>query len=207
LIILDFDGVLLDTERIAAAVWRRMLGDYRPHLRHGVVLRPDRTFDREALRHDLTDSVGSRETGRLWDEFERRNREEADLADTKIGVRPFLAHCRERGHRLAVASGNSLDWVDGHLRRLGIRSAFTSVNCAGPGVRTKPAPDTYLRALTSVPSSGSEALAVEDSYTGLAAARAAGLPAVWITDAPLSVAPPAPVSRRVRTLDELIGSV
>lgn len=207
LIVLDFDGVLLDTERIAVTVWRQLLDDYRPRLRHGVTVRPDRTLDREALRHDLTDSVGNRESRRLWDEFERRNREQADLTDTTTGVRPFLAHCRERGHRLAVASGNSLDWVEGHLLRLGIRSCFTSVNCAGPGVRTKPAPDTYLQALASAPSSTSEALAVEDSYTGLAAARAAGLPAVWITDAPPSTAPPAPVSRRVHTLDELIGSL
>jgi len=159
------------------------------------------------LRYDLTGSLGGRETRRLWDEFERRNREQVDLTDTKSGVRPFLAHCRERGHHLAVASGNSLDWVEGHLLRLGIRSCFTSVNCAGPGVRTKPAPDTYLRALASMPASSNEALAVEDSFTGLAAARAAGLPAVWITDAPPSAAPPAPVSRRVHTLDELIDSL
>jgi putative hydrolase of the HAD superfamily len=207
LIVLDFDGVLLDTERISVTVWNQLLSGYRPHLRRGVTVRPDRTLDRETLRHDLTDLVGYRETRRLWDEFERRNREQADLADAKTGVRPFLAHCREHGYRLAVASGNSRDWVEGHLLRLGIRSCFTSVNCVGPGVRAKPAPDTYLRALASGAPSPLESLAVEDSYTGLAAARAAGLPAVWVTDAPASTTPPAPVARRVQALDELIGSL
>ncbi|MGW2031555.1 HAD family hydrolase [Streptomyces spinosus] len=205
--VLDFDGVLLDTERIAVTVWRDLLHDHSPRSRLRPTVRPDGTLDREAWRRCLTDRLGGRGTRRLWGEFERRNREQADLADTKSGVRPFLAHCAERGHRLAVASGNALDWVEGHLARLGIRSCFASVNCAGPGVRTKPAPDTYLQALECAPSPGSQVLAVEDSYTGLAAAHAAGLPSVWLTDAPLPAVPPVPVSRRVRTLDELIGSL
>ncbi|MDV6287915.1 HAD-IA family hydrolase [Streptomyces sp. UP1A-1] len=142
----------------------------------------------------------------MWSEFERRNRARADLLDTGAGVRPFLAHCRDRGHRLAIASGNERDWVEGHLSRLGIRSAFASVHCAGPGVRTKPAPDTYLGALRAwAPRRTRGSLAVEDSYAGLAAARAAGLPAVWLTDAPRSAPSPGPVARRVRALDELIG--
>ncbi|MFF9488485.1 HAD family hydrolase [Streptomyces sp. NPDC014676] len=205
LIVLDFDGVLLDTERTSIAVWRRLLTDKALELRSGISVRPDRTLDRDMLRRDLLDTVGRRRTQALWDEFERLNRAEADLLDAGAGVRAFLAHCLERGHRLAVASGNGRDWVESHLERLGIRSAFGSVHCAGPGVRTKPAPDTYLGALRASPTDPHRALAVEDSYTGLAAARAAGLAAVWVTDAPDSTVPPGPVARRVRTLDELTG--
>jgi HAD superfamily hydrolase (TIGR01509 family) len=208
LIILDFDGVLLDTERTSITVWRQLLRDSSLELRGGPRVRLDGTLDRDALRRDLTDAVGRHRTRTLWSEFERRNRAQAGLLDARAGVRPFLAHCAERGHRLAIASGNGRDWVEGHLGRLGLRSSFVSVHCAGPGVRTKPAPDTYLGALRACapgPTRGS--LAVEDSYAGLAAARAAGLPAVWLTDAPRSTLPPDPVARRVRALDELIGSL
>lgn len=205
LIVLDFDGVLLDTERTSRAVWHRLLRDKAVELPRGISVRPDRTLDRDMLRRDLLDTVGRHRAQALWDEFERLNRAEADLLDAGAGVRPFLAHCRERGHRLAVASGNCRDWVESHLERLGIRPAFGSVHCAGPGVRTKPAPDTYLGALRASLTAPHQALAVEDSYTGLAAARAAGLDAVWVTDAPDSAVPPGPVARRVRTLDELIG--
>ncbi|MFD5804826.1 HAD family hydrolase [Streptomyces sp. NPDC048171] len=209
LIVLDFDGVLLDTERTGIDVWRDLLGDSAPEARGALSVRTDGTLDRDALRRDLTDALGRRRTRALWSEFERRNRARADLLDARPGVRPFLAHCRERGHRLAIASGNGRDWVEGHLHRLGIRSAFHSVHCAGPGVRTKPAPDTYLGALRACAPAGpaSGLLAVEDSYAGLAAAGTAGLPAVWLTDAPDSALPPGSVARRVRALDELIGTV
>ncbi|MEU6456819.1 HAD family hydrolase [Streptomyces sp. NPDC047065] len=209
LIVLDFDGVLLDTERTGIDVWRDLLGDGPPQARGALSVRTDGTLDRDALRRDLAGTLGRRRTRALWSEFERRNRARADLLDARPGVRPFLAHCRERGHRLAIASGNGRDWVEGHLHRLGIRSAFHSVHCAGPGVRTKPAPDTYLGALRACAPAGpcSGLLAVEDSYAGLAAAGTAGLPAVWLTDAPDSALPPGPVARRVRALDELIGTV
>ncbi|MFF9044815.1 HAD family hydrolase [Streptomyces parvulus] len=209
LIVLDFDGVLLDTERVGIDVWRDLLDDGPPPARDALSVRADGTLDRDVLRRGLTATLGRRRTRALWSEFERRNRVRADRLDARPGVRPFLDHCRERGHRLAVASGNGRDWVEGHLQRLGIRSAFHSVHCAGPGVRTKPAPDTYLRALHACAPAGpaSELLAVEDSYAGLAAADAAGLPAVWLTDAPGSALPPGPVARRVRALDELIGTL
>ncbi|MFF9342834.1 HAD family hydrolase [Streptomyces sp. NPDC014773] len=206
LVVLDFDGVLLDTEHTGIVVWRRLLEGEALEPRHGINVRPDLTLDRDGLRRDLVDAVGRRRTRALWEEFERLNRAEADLLDARTGVRPFLAHCLERGHRLAVASGNGRDWVEGHLERLGIRSVFGSVHCAGPGVRTKPAPDTYLGALRAALADPREALAVEDSHTGLAAAHTAGLAAVWVTDAPGSIAPPTPVAHRVRTLDELIGA-
>lgn len=205
-IVLDFDGVLLDTERTGIDVWRQLLREASLEPRGTLSVRPDGTLDRDTLRRGLTGTLGLRRTTALWAEFERRNRARADLLEARAGVRHFLAHCRERGHRLTVASGNCRDWVEGHLGRLGIRSAFHSVHCAGPGVRTKPAPDTYLGALRACapaePAAGP--LAVEDSYAGLAAADAAGLPAVWLTDAPRSTVPPGPVARRVRALDELI---
>ncbi|MER5739732.1 MULTISPECIES: HAD-IA family hydrolase [unclassified Streptomyces] len=205
LVVLDFDGVLLDTERTGIAVWRRLLEDEALELPRGISVRPDLTLDRDGLRRDLVDAVGRRRTRALWEEFERLNQAEADLLDAGTGVRRFLAHCLERGHRLAVASGNGRDWVESHLERLGILFLFGSVHCAGPGVRTKPAPDTYLGALRAALAHPREALAVEDSHTGLAAAHAAGLPAAWVTDAPGSATPPTPVAHRVRALDELIG--
>ncbi|MBD2818426.1 HAD hydrolase-like protein [Streptomyces parvulus] len=140
LIILDFDGVVLDTERTSITVWQELLRECSLEPLGGPRVRPDRTLDREALRRHLTEAVGRRRTRALWSEFERRNRARADLLDAGAGVRPFLAHCRDRGHRLAIASGNERDWVEGHLSRLGIRSAFASVHCAGPGCAPSPPP-------------------------------------------------------------------
>ncbi|MET8556354.1 HAD-IA family hydrolase [Streptomyces sp. NPDC004959] len=203
MIVLDFDGVLLDTEHIAVSVWRRLLRSGLPKPLD-LPVRPDGTLDRTELRVALDASVGLDRACSLWETFERENLALSSRADLMPGVLSFLRHCRSRGHRTAVASGNSRDWVESHLRRLGILDWFTPVSCADAGTKAKPAPDTYLHAVRHSGGPPSWGLAVEDSYAGLTAAHAAGLPVVWATGADHSATPPVPVARRVRTLDELI---
>jgi putative hydrolase of the HAD superfamily len=208
LIVLDFDGVLLDTEHISVRVWRHLIEHTGLRLRRPLPVRDDRTLDRDALWRELVEVSGPERSSRLWQEFERLNRGHAERAELMPGASAFLAHCRARGHRLAVASSNSRDWVEGHLRRLGIRPWFSAVSCADDDMPAKPAPDTYLHAVRRGGGRHcSWALAVEDSHAGLAAAHAAGLPAVWVTDAAPPARSPIPLFCQVRALDELTAAV
>jgi beta-phosphoglucomutase-like phosphatase (HAD superfamily) len=120
------------------------------------------------------------------------------------GVREFLLHCADSAHTLAVASANDAWWVERHLDRLGIRSSFAAVVCAGGPLRPKPYPDVYLRALAQTGADPVEAVAVEDSFAGLWSAFRAGVPAVWASGADVVPPPDLHVVRRVRTLAELI---
>ncbi|MEU5717637.1 HAD family phosphatase [Streptomyces sp. NPDC020403] len=88
-------------------------------------------------------------------------------------------------HRpLAVASNCPQEMVEGCLGRAGLLSHFAHVVVPGGEVRPKPEPDVYALAarLCGVPPE--EALAVEDSLTGMESARRAGLRVIGIGPRP-----------------------
>ena len=60
------------------------------------------------------------------------------------------------------------------LARLGILSRFDAIVCGDMVENRKPAPDPYLRAMELLGVRPSACVAVEDSPTGIASAKAAG---------------------------------
>ena len=76
---------------------------------------------------------------------------------------------------MAVASNTDRDLVLLALERAGITDAFDAVVSAQDVGKPKPAPDVYIQACEALGVAPSEALALEDSESGVTAARAAGL--------------------------------
>lgn len=79
------------------------------------------------------------------------------------------------GGPTAVASNGPEDLLRTVLRRLGITHAFDVILSADHVSAPKPAPDLYRLACDRLDVPPARAVAVEDSTTGIAAARAAGL--------------------------------
>ncbi|GAA2557249.1 HAD family hydrolase [Streptomyces levis] len=96
------------------------------------------------------------------------------------GVRELLTRLRGHGIRLAVASSADRRWVMRWLTHYELADLFDAVVGGDEVARKKPAPDVYLEALSRLGASPGRALAVEDSLTGVAAARAAGLRVVAV---------------------------
>ncbi|MDP9295714.1 MAG: HAD-IA family hydrolase, partial [Actinomycetota bacterium] len=92
------------------------------------------------------------------------------------GVRTYIEGAVARGIALGIVSSNERDWVLEHLSRLGVADVWSVVLTAdGDELRAKPHPTLYLDALRSVGAAPDEAVAVEDSPHGIAAAKSAGL--------------------------------
>src|SRR4029079_4617516 len=72
------------------------------------------------------------------------------------------------------------DWVLPLLERIGLHARFEHVVNAGGDLRPKPAPDTYIEACARLGIDPADALAIEDSPHGIAAAKAAGLRCVAV---------------------------
>jgi len=185
-LIFDFDGLIFDTETSEMIVWKRIYGEHRCEFPEDVWAQnaglwgSHHRFDPAAHLQDLL--------GRPLDlqALRQRYRDEEDAMfetqPAEAGVTDYLEAGRRLGLQLAVASSSPLDWVEGHLARLGLVSRFDRIisgDDVAPG-RVKPHPDIYLKALEALDVTAGQAIALEDSPHGLRAARAAGIFAVAV---------------------------
>lgn len=94
----------------------------------------------------------------------------------RSGVAETMALARDRGWRLALATGTSPENVAAVLTATGLSHDRFDVICdATAGLPAKPAPDVFLAALAGLDATADDALAIEDNPDGFAAATAAGL--------------------------------
>lgn len=181
-IVFDFDGLILETEMPAYTSWSEI---YREH---GHELPLDRWLDyigREAGWFDAMSHLEALVGKPLDRDAVRARREERrnamlDALDVMAGIRDYVAEGRRLGLRLGVASSSSRAYVQRHLERLGLGNAFDAVVGREDAPHAKPAPDLYLRALELLGTLPHEAIAIEDSPNGIAAAKDAGLRVVAV---------------------------
>ena len=204
-LVFDFDGLILETETPAYRSWAEI---YREH---GHELPRDRWLEyigREAGWFDALTHLQALVPAPFDRDAVRRRREErrAELLaelDVMAGIRDYVAEGRRLGLRLAIASSSPTDYVRSHLARVRLDDVWDAVVCREDAPRAKPAPDLYLRAVDLLGIAPREALALEDSPNGIAAAKDAGL---WVVAVPNTLTAEGDLSRadcRVSTCAEL----
>ncbi len=98
------------------------------------------------------------------------------------GVLDFVAECRRRGLKIAVASSADEIKVRGNLTEIGLPPESFNVVVDGTMVtRKKPSPDIFLEACRRLDLPASECLVIEDAIAGIAAAKAAGARCLAVT--------------------------
>ena len=180
-IILDMDGVVLDSMPTHLLTWQRTLAPL------GVDLTADDLYPLEGVP---TESTAKLLTGRLLgrpcsDEEAQR------LADTKRtlfgqlfsptfvpGILPLLYDLRGRGYRLGLVTGSARSVVDGSLAPTGVTELFDAIVTGDQVSRGKPDPEPYLTAADCLGFLPQECLAVENAPLGIQSAKAAGMACV-----------------------------
>jgi beta-phosphoglucomutase len=190
-VIFDFDGVIADTEGLHFECFARVLAE------EGIVITREEN-DRRFL--GINDRAGFtkafEEVGRVLSPAsaealkERKStyyRERLPEARLFPGVATLLAGLAARAP-LAVASGGRGTEIDAVLRGNGVRRFFSCIVSADEVLRSKPVPESFLRAhehLRSPPAmegrlAPGECLVIEDAPPGVQAARAAGMPCLAV---------------------------
>ena len=177
------DGTLLDTEPIYEQSWVEAGEKY------GV---------------DVADMYASLVCGRpvesakyaLWDRFGRdfdadglvsyRMNRSRELAQTdlklKAGCVEILEFLKEHSIPCALATSTLTDLAMANLKRTGIDGYFTAVVTSAMVERGKPHPDIFIEAGKRIGANAKECIVCEDSYSGIAAAHAAGMRPIFIPD-------------------------
>jgi HAD superfamily hydrolase (TIGR01509 family) len=175
-LILDFDGVLLESEYEG----NRHLAELLTELGHP-------TGVEEALTHfsglngpDFIAAIEARIGATLPPEFhEKRSVEDQRvLREGLAAVAGAVDFVRALPPELAkaVASSSTVEWIATHLEHLGLRDAFGDHLYSGSEhvERGKPAPDLYLYAAEKLGVSIANCVIVEDSPVGAKGALASG---------------------------------
>jgi putative hydrolase of the HAD superfamily len=87
----------------------------------------------------------------------------------------WLTDADRMGLPVAIASSSPVEWVVGHLRRLGMAERFAALVCRDDLVPPKPDPTSFREACLRLGAEPRWSVAVEDSRHGVDAAVAAGL--------------------------------
>jgi len=182
-VLLDMDGLLLDTEKVAQRAFfsscERVdfschIDDYAQLTGHGSVLRDKllanilpKDIDMKAFNHHW------------WESFHHILSEEVPV---KKGAMEFLEYVYSQDIKIVVATSSFTESAEMLLSRAKLRP-FIGLIVGGDQVKNaKPAPDIYLKAASSVNVPAQNCMAFEDSDVGTMAAHAAGVPVVQIPD-------------------------
>lgn len=175
LVIFDMDGVLVDSEWLMARVWSDQLSS------HEVEISPRTLIDRFAGQTDMSMAdVIAAESGRS---LPRDILEQIRIAARKRlgnelealdGVHDLL---QSLPHSRCVCSNSSPDRIRQSLSVTGLERHFDEdrLFSAADVPRPKPAPDLHLHAATTLSIDPARAVVIEDSATGVAAAKSAGM--------------------------------
>ncbi len=180
----DLDGTLLDTEKLYRRFWleaAHRLG-YPMREEHALRIRSMAAERAEPLLREIVcpdfDYHAVRALRReLMDAYI-----DAHGVEPKPGMLSTLSALHERGVRIALASATPPERVRKCLTMVGALRFFDAIACVSMVPHGKPAPDVYLLAARQLGVAPGDALAVEDSPSGIRAAHAAGLRPVMVPD-------------------------
>lgn len=180
LVIFDCDGVLIDSEIIAARAQSRALAE------HGIAITPQEAARRFAgiPDADMWQTLQDENARALPADFARQYADR--LQDTfrqelraLPGVRETLAALRQRSMAYCVASSSTPPKLEAALKLVGLWEEFApNVFSTAQVAHGKPAPDVFLFAARQMRTAILECVVVEDSVPGVRAARAARMRAV-----------------------------
>jgi phosphoglycolate phosphatase len=102
------------------------------------------------------------------------------------GVPELLVELKDRGHRLAIATGKSRRGLDRALEACGVAAHFHATRC-GDETQPKPHPAMLLELLDELAVEPRRALMIGDTSHDLEMARKAGVPAIGVSSGAHSI--------------------
>lgn len=185
-VIFDMDGLLFDSERICYEAYLRTAKKFGFQMNYLVHL-------------DLTGRIESEviaETKRLygqdkdvpeWRKFINAQKiavreENGGHVGVKPGLTELLPYLQEHEIPYAIASSSKRETIDAYLEIEGLTDQFPVIMDGSQVVKGKPNPEIFLKAAVLLDRDPSEVLVLEDSRSGIKAAKAGGFIAGFVYD-------------------------
>lgn len=179
-LLFDLDGTLVDSDPVHLQTWGLLLEPY------GLTVDADffnqhisgRTND--AILQDLLPHLTAAERLAFAEQKEAQFRQQANPLKSTPGLAGLLSWMEAKGLKRAIVTNAPGKNAHHMLGVLGLAPLFPTVVLGNDLPRSKPDPLPYQTALERLEIQPSEAIAFEDSPTGIQAAVAAGIETVAI---------------------------
>jgi HAD superfamily hydrolase (TIGR01509 family) len=182
-VIFDLDGVLADSEPWWNKIDAQLLAE------HGVTYRGEHHRNVLGVNYRLAVEFYKKTFGLstpIEDLMRRRGEIATEFFADRVGLFPHvqevLQELREMELQLAVATSSVGASARPFLDRHQLTQLFEVIVTGDEIERGKPHPDIYLRTAENLEVSPNECLVIEDSLSGIAAAKAAGMRVAAIPD-------------------------
>jgi HAD superfamily hydrolase (TIGR01509 family) len=179
-VVFDLDGVLIHSEEVWDAVRERYVGErggrYDEEVQRAMMGMSSAEWSRYLHEHagvpDPPEAINAEVVRRMLVAY----RQELPLVDGAVAaVRRLAARWP-----LGLASSSNRPLIDTVLELAGLTECFRTTVSSEEVARGKPAPDVYLEAARRLGVPPQACAAIEDSHSGIASARAAGMRVVAI---------------------------
>jgi HAD superfamily hydrolase (TIGR01509 family) len=183
-VILDMDGILIDSERHWQLTERAIFAELGIDLSDSLLVQTRGLRTEEMVAHwsarfpiDGTDPKALKKDydARMVDTMKK----EVPLME---GARELIAMFKEMALPVALATCSTHDHIDAVMEKHGLRSSFDLLVSAAVGMPGKPHPEVFLRTATLLKVDPTRCLVFEDSFNGVVAAKAARMKVVAMPD-------------------------
>ncbi|PIW62213.1 hexitol phosphatase HxpB [Shewanella sp. CG12_big_fil_rev_8_21_14_0_65_47_15] len=181
-VIFDMDGVLIDSEPL----WQRV--EYEVLSALGVPVTIETIQQTTGLRIDQCVDYWYHKAP--WTNYDNAKVSQAIVdkvaaeilvsGEAMLGVHEAITHCQTLGLKIGLATSSPNTIIQAVLTRLELSETFMAIESAEHLTYGKPHPEVYLNCAKALGVDPRFCLAIEDSFNGLIAARAANMQTVAI---------------------------
>ena len=181
-VIFDMDGVLIDSEPL----WQRV--EYEVLSALGVPVTIETIQQTTGLRIDQCVDYWYHKAP--WADYDNAKvsiaivdkvaEEILRTGEAMQGVQQAIDYCQAKGLKIGLATSSFYTIIEAVLSKLGLSDKFMAVQSAEGLTYGKPHPEVYLNCAAALGVDPRYCLAIEDSFNGLIAARAANMQTVAI---------------------------
>lgn len=183
-IILDMDGILIDSERHWQLTERAIFAELGIELSDALLVETRGLRTEEMVAHwSARFSLNGRDPRALMADYDRRMvvtmQREVPLME---GARELIKMFREQGLPVALATCSTQEHIDAVMEKHQLRASFEQMVSAAVDMPGKPHPEVFLRTAELLKVDPTRCLVFEDSFNGLVAAKAARMKVVAMPD-------------------------
>ena len=183
-VIFDMDGVIFDSERRIADLWREVaeekkIPDIEVAVKRSIGITDAAT--KQVFKELYGDDFPYAEYKKIVSTRFHAKYDNGNLP-TKPGVKELLVFLHENKVPTAVASSTRTAVVEAEIRDAGLLPYFDRIIGGDTVTHSKPDPEIFQKAADALNAKPEDCYVIEDSFNGIRAAHAAGMHPIMVPD-------------------------